>query len=220
MNETSTVGNFLYDFSSTPLVTAISPSVLNVKGGVKMTINGSMLPIWPNEVKIGDQNVQIIHSDNNSIIIMAPSMAPGIYDFIIKDDLLGYAHVNMKIEYKLYVSSLSPRINSIQGGALTTIYGDGFSKKCSENLVSFGPSKCDVVNCTNSWIQCVTSSGYVTHEINNDATDPYYGKGYLWSKPEITIGVGEKVHWSWRPAPGVTDVKFQGNYIEFIQIYR
>ncbi len=37
--------------------------------------------------------------------------------------------VNTKIEYVLYVSSVTPNVGSIRGGTVATVYGDGFRYK-------------------------------------------------------------------------------------------
>ena len=198
---------FLYDFESTPMVTMLAPSVLKVEGGL-VNATGTNLPLWPT-VRVGERSVRVVYSDAQVLIFEAPSMPAGLQEVSIKDEISGYAHVNTPLEYQLYVSSFEPRSSSIQGGSLVTIYGEGFSSKCDENKVNFGLGNCRITNCTDTWIQCQAPSAYVTHEVNNDAMDPYYGKGYAWSQPHLNIATGDSVHWSWRTPTGVTGVKFQ-----------
>lgn len=210
LSNVSTVSQqFLYDYDSTPVVDSISPSVLSVMGGQVLNISGQNLPVWPNSVKLDSKNVQVISSNSTHLVIRAPAMQPGLYNLVIEDAVNGNAHVNTQIEYKLYISSISPNIGSIQGGTVINVYGDGFSQSCEENQVNFGSNMCRVLNCTNNWIQCQTPNAYMTHEISNDAIDPYYGKGYAWSQPHLTIAAGDSVHWSWSTPIGVTGVKFQ-----------
>lgn len=73
------------------------------------------------------------------------------------------------------------------------------SDNCAHNMVSFGNQRCDISNCSASWIQCKTSSAFVTHQVSNDGKDPLHGKGYAWSQPFLTINVGDSVNWSWKP---------------------
>lgn len=46
------------------------------------------------------------------------------------------------------------------------------SSTCSSNKVTFGPQPCEVLDCTRSWIKCKASNAYLTHYINNSASDP------------------------------------------------
>lgn len=210
MSDMSTVPQqFLYDYDSTPVVDSINPSILSVMGGEVLNISGQKLPVWPKSVQLGSKNVQVISSNSTRLVIRAPTLPPGLYNLVIKDAVNGNAHVNTEIEYKLYISSISPNIGSIQGGTVINVHGEGFSQSCLDNQVNFGSNMCRVLNCTNNWIQCQTPNAFLTHEISNDAMDPYYGKGYAWSKPHLTIAAGDFVHWSWSTPAGVTGVKFQ-----------
>ena len=131
------------------------------------------------------------------------------------------------------MSSIAPNIGSIRGGSVVTVYGDGFSSKCSLNKVSFGPQNCQVLNCTSNRIKCRTSSAYLTYTIDNSASDPCnlikclhfyhsnkffvwkdYGSGYAWNRPLLTINKGDTVNWSWKPPTGINGVSFQVEQLE------
>ena len=114
--------------------------------------------------------------------------------------------VNDQIEYQLSVSSFTPRVGSIRGGSVVNVYGQGFSTECSMNQVRFGSQRCKVLNCSNNWITCETSSAYVVHEITNNGADPYHGKGYAWSNTHLKINLGESVKWTWKPPVSVQKV--------------
>lgn len=206
---------FLYDYSATPVVTSISPSLIKVSGVVEMVILGNNLPHNLSSVRIGEKLVEVMFSNSTRIELKAPSMQPGLYDLAVHNSLYGNAKVDMKIHYKLYVSSFAPRVSSAEGGTMVNVYGGGFSSDCSQNKVNFGKKACKVINCTIDWIKCETDYAYTTHHINNSATDPYYGFGFLWSRPFITINAGDYVHWSWKVPDGVQDIKYQGSVNPF-----
>ena len=118
---------YLYDYDNTPVVDSIEPNVLSVGGGELITITGTSLPVVSN-VKFGDYDVSIISSDASTLVIRSPAAQPGIYDLKLLLETSGYARVTQKVEYKLYVSSFTPNIGSINGGSKVTIYGDGFDR--------------------------------------------------------------------------------------------
>ena len=80
--------------------------------------------------------------------------------------------VDQKIEYILYISSITPNIGSIRGGSLVTVYGDGFSTNCSLNQINFGDQSCNIKDCSSNWIKCQTSNAYSVYKIDNSASDP------------------------------------------------
>jgi len=47
-----------------------------------------------------------------------------------------------------------------------------FSTNCSLNKVNFTTQPCQVLDCSNTWIQCQTSSAYLVYSIDNSAADP------------------------------------------------
>lgn len=181
---------------------------MSVEGGQNITISGSNLPLNPQNVLIGNQTVSVLSSTGTSLIIQSIPMPPGNYSLIIPSDN-GNAITNTLIEYQLYVYSFTPQISSIRGGSKVNINGLGFSLNCPLNQVYFDTQNCQILNCSNDWIQCETSSAYMVYNVNNSAADPWYGVGYAWSKPYLTINVGDSVYWSWRPPSGITTVTYQ-----------
>lgn len=144
--------------------------------------------------------MSIISSNSTQLIVRSPAVQAGIYDLNLLLASSGLARALQKIEYKHYVSSFSPNIGSIRGGSVVSVYGEGFdSTDCRNNMVSFGSQRCQVANCSANWITCETSSAFVTHQITNEGSDPYHGKGYAWSSPFLTVNIGDSVNWSWKP---------------------
>ena len=58
-----------------------------------------------------------------------------------------------------YVDSISPITAS--GGDTVTIAGDGFSTTASDNFVLFGEIECNVIQATNTSIDCILGNGIV-----------------------------------------------------------
>ncbi len=199
---------YLYDFTSTPVISSVEPSVLTVLGGQIVTAVGVNLPAFTSGVKFGDVEVSVLSANSTHLIIRSPVLEPGLYNLNILIEGLGMVKVSSQIEYKLFVSSFTPRVGSIRGGSLVTVYGQGFSTDCRLNQVAFGTQRCKVLDCTAEWLTCRASSAYATHQIDNSASDPYHGKGYAWSKPHLSINVGESVQWTWNSPAGINTVKY------------
>ena len=41
-----------------------------------------------------------------------------------------------------------------------------------------------------------------------------YGKGYEWSKPSVTINIGDTVRWTWSAPVGATGIKYMIEQVE------
>ena len=125
---------------------------------------------------IGDKPTKILSYTSTSIVIETPPMNPGVYKLVIPSGPLGNAKCNIPLEYTLYVSSFTPQAGSIRGGSVVTVYGDGFSTNCSLNKVSFKgeniDSECKVIDCSDTWIRCETTSAYRVYEVDNSGIDP------------------------------------------------
>lgn len=181
---------------------------MSVLGGQIVTAFGNNLPVFTSGIKFGEVEVSVLTTNSTHLIIRSPSLPPGLYKLNILIEGLGMVKVNSQIEYKLFVSSFTPRIGSIRGGSLVTVYGEGFSTECQLNQVAFGTQRCKVIECNEQWLTCRTLNAYTTYKLNNDGSDPYHGKGYAWSKPHLTINVGESVQWTWQPPTGINTVRF------------
>lgn len=96
------------------------------KGNEIITITGTNFPVPLRSIKIGENSIRVLFSSANQIRIVSPSLNPGTYQLIIPSGSSGNALVNTVLEYKLYISSISPNVGSIRGGTLVTINGEGF----------------------------------------------------------------------------------------------
>ena len=74
-------------------------------------------------------------------------------------------------------------------------------------MVAFGGQRCQVTDCSATWIQCKTSSAFITHQVTNQGSDPYHGQGYAWNDPYLIINVGDTVNWSWNPPVSLRNVR-------------
>lgn len=82
---------FFYDAQNTPIVTAISPSILSVLGNQIITISGTSLPITSPSVYFGKQRVKVISSNSTQLVVLSEGLPPGLYDLIIPVDGMGNA---------------------------------------------------------------------------------------------------------------------------------
>lgn len=67
------------------------------------------------------------------------------------------------------MSPFTFRLGSISGGSGSR-HGQGFISDCRPNQVAFGSQRCKVIDCS---VEC---SAYATHQVDNSASHPYYGK--------------------------------------------
>lgn len=83
------IDKFFYDYDNTPKITDLSPNELNVLGDEIIICKGVNLPICQT-IKIGDKIVNVISSNDTSIVFKSPKMNPGLYNLIISSNQLGY----------------------------------------------------------------------------------------------------------------------------------
>ncbi|CAF0710276.1 unnamed protein product [Brachionus calyciflorus] len=209
VNTVTLLDKFLYDYTNSPKITNVSPNILSVLGNEIVTIQGTNLPVPIGSINIGNQRVRVLSNTMTEIKIETPKMNPGVYELLIPHGDLGNIKATTLIEYKLYISSIKPKIGSIRGGTLVTIYGEGFSRNCSLNKVSFTDYECEINSCSADSITCLTSNANTVHEITNDGVNNVYGNRYAWDRSYITINKGEKVRWSWQPPVAVSGSKFK-----------
>lgn len=82
---------FTYNYSSTAIVSSISPLKLSVLGGETITIIGTNLPNNPQNIQIGKRIVNFVSSNSTQLVIQSPALAPGLYDLKIPVASLGLA---------------------------------------------------------------------------------------------------------------------------------
>ena len=196
---TATGGSFNYDSSMTPAVTSLSTHTSTPMGGEELTILGTAFgPVW-GDIIIGDNKCVVKSWISTKIVCTLPGNPHGTYPVHISVDGNGYADVSNVdgITYTFVVTGMSPRKGSLMGGTTVKVNGDGFGN-CSHVAVNFGDQySCQIKDCTDSEITCVTEKISQTVQITNSGRHPTYGPGYVWSKPDITIKPGDTVQWIW-----------------------
>jgi plastocyanin len=92
---------------------------------------------------------------------------------------------------------MTPRKGSTLGGTKIKLSGSGFGN-CSNIEVNFEDyMTCDIKECSNTEIICITQKKGKTIQINNGGRHPVYGPGYVWSDREVDINPGDTIEWKW-----------------------
>ncbi|MCX7895657.1 MAG: IPT/TIG domain-containing protein [Thermoanaerobaculum sp.] len=134
-----TVSNaFVYvanrEVAVTPVLHALSPNAGPIEGGTRVTIYGTGFQ-YPVQVLFGDREAQVVSSNFNQIVCIAPSIAatqpttPTTVDVSVKNVLTGKTSSNT-LPYRygeaMFVSAITPNTGYILGWNNATIYGQGF----------------------------------------------------------------------------------------------
>nr|BAL56797.1 hypothetical conserved protein [uncultured prokaryote] len=119
---------------TTPVLYALSPNSGPIEGGTRVTIFGSGFQ-YPVQVLFGDREAQVISSNFNEIVCIAPSIAPSqpgtptTVQVSVKNILTGKTSSNT-LPYRygeaMFVSAITPNTGYILGWNPATIYGQGF----------------------------------------------------------------------------------------------
>ncbi|MGQ9495136.1 MAG: IPT/TIG domain-containing protein [Thermoanaerobaculaceae bacterium] len=126
---------FVYQTDSpTPQLFALMPNAGPVEGGTRVTIFGTGFQA-PVQVLFGDRQAQVISSNYNEIVCIAPSIAPSgpstptVVNVTVTNILTGKTSSNA-LAYRygeaMFVSGISPTQGYIFGWTPATIYGQGF----------------------------------------------------------------------------------------------
>ncbi|MCS7182234.1 MAG: IPT/TIG domain-containing protein [Thermoanaerobaculum sp.] len=118
----------------TPVLHALSPNAGPIEGGTRVTIYGTGFQ-YPVQVLFGDREAQVVSSNFNQIVCIAPSIAatqpttPTTVDVSVKNVLTGKTSSNT-LPYRygeaMFVSAITPNTGYILGWNNATIYGQGF----------------------------------------------------------------------------------------------
>ncbi|MGC8917541.1 MAG: IPT/TIG domain-containing protein, partial [Thermoanaerobaculum sp.] len=117
-----------------PHLHALVPNSGPIEGGTRVTIFGSGFQ-YPVQVLFGDRQAQVVSSNFNEIVCIAPSIAPtqpgtpttvpvsvtNILTGKVSDNTLPYRYGEA-----MFVSAISPNTGYILGWNPATIYGQGF----------------------------------------------------------------------------------------------
>jgi hypothetical protein len=119
---------------TTPVLYALSPNAGPIEGGTRVTIFGAGFQ-YPVQVLFGDREAQVLSSNFNQIVCLAPSIAPSqpgtptVVNVTVRNVLTGKVSSNF-LQYRygeaMFVSGISPNVGYILGWTPATIYGQGF----------------------------------------------------------------------------------------------
>jgi hypothetical protein len=121
-----------------PVLYALSPNAGPIEGGTRVTIFGAGFQ-YPVQVLFNDREAQVISSNFNQIVCIAPPVVPPtrtstpiIVDVMVKNILSGNPQGNSSntLPYRygeaMFVSGITPNTGYILGWTPATIYGQGF----------------------------------------------------------------------------------------------
>ena len=197
--KTVTGGYFTYSASLTPAVSKLSTYSSSPLGGEILTIEGSAFGVDWGKVYIGEKMCNIVSWLHDIITCKIPSNTHGTYPVHVSVKGNGYADVTgiQGLTYTFVVKSMSPRKGSLMGGTKVLIGGEGFGN-CSNVKVSLSEIfDCNIQDCNDSEITCITERKSNVFKINNGGIHPVYGPGYVWSQTDLTINPGDIVNWIW-----------------------
>ena len=163
--------SYVYTVTLTPTVQSFSPlsaspvlkSLLTIKGSGFDAITTVQLNDLNSGTKIYDCSVT--SRDASNVVCVLPGGRTGVYRLKVIVD--GKGACDMKIsdlfEYKILITTVTPKIGSIYGGTLLTIIGDNFSPNSGQNQVvlatSYGGINCDLTFFNKTCLQCITRPG-------------------------------------------------------------
>lgn len=116
-----------------PQLYALMPNAGPIEGGTQVTIFGTGFQA-PVQVLFGDRQAQVISSNYNEIVCIAPSIAPSgpstpmVVNVVVTNILTGKSSQPLPYRYgeAMFVSGISPTVGYIGDWTPATIYGQGF----------------------------------------------------------------------------------------------
>jgi hypothetical protein len=134
---------------TTPHLHALSPNAGPIEGGTRVTIFGTGFQA-PVQVLFGDRQAQVVSSNFNQIVCIAPSIAPSqpgspttvqvsvvnVLTGKVSDNTLPYRYGEA-----MFVSAITPNTGYILGWNPATIYGQGFVAPVQVEVTAGGITK-------------------------------------------------------------------------------
>lgn len=209
----STISNgstmFTYTVANTATVLSIVPAQVNVNPG-QMMINGTLFGTSPISVTIGSTQSNIVSWSTTEILVDLPRLPAGRYSVNVLT-INGYARPTFDVEYRFYVSEISPQTGSLYGGTDVFVYGDGFDNRTEIQLITEDQRQieCRVKSYERNRILCQTETVLEEVIITSDGIDPNFGQGFAWSPQHVTIEQGTKVTWKWASSPLLPTIRYK-----------
>jgi len=134
---------------TTPHLHALSPNAGPIEGGTRVTIFGTGFQA-PVQVLFGDRQAQVVSSNFNEIVCIAPSIAPSqpgspttvqvsvvnVLTGKVSDNTLPYRYGEA-----MFISAITPNTGYILGWNPATIYGQGFVAPVQVEVTAGGITK-------------------------------------------------------------------------------
>ncbi|XP_068250285.1 fibrocystin-L-like [Palaemon carinicauda] len=199
----SLTSGFTYDSALSASITSVSPTSTFL-GGSELSITGTGFGDGTiGYVNVGSEVCAPVSWTDTLITCTLPSNNPGVHAVSVYTGSQGFASGSASVTYTFKVTGSSATTGSVFGGTILVIDGEGFGTDCSLLDVEIGEKMlCDVLECTNVQITCITRLVSVKHNVTNMGIYPGYGAGFAWSPKLLTITEGDSVTWNWsKPDP-------------------
>ncbi|XP_048254422.1 fibrocystin-L-like isoform X3 [Haliotis rufescens] len=208
---------FNFDAAATAVISSISQSSSNVRGGESITISGSGFGASAdpaNPLTLCGRVANITSYSDTEIIFDTPSNPAGSCVLMLKTGNSGYADTTTNsisaVTYTLKVTNIYPTMGSMYGGTKVTITGQGFvDGDLTAAKVMFGPHKCAVESATATTVICTIADTGVVHDVANTGSDPVFGEGYAWVPHLSQIMEGDSVRFRWTTPEFMTGILFR-----------
>lgn len=149
------ITNFIYDTTITPRVSSIDP--ISGSSGQNLTISGSNFVVNETTVTVGGINCPLVNITLTTITCTVASSSAGAQPVVVQVASAGLSNSNVRFQYNLQVTSVSPVEGSYGGGQSLTIVGDGFNT--SDVIVTICEIMCRSISInSNTQLTCVTPS--------------------------------------------------------------
>ena len=199
---------FTYDVTNTPFISSSSPSAVTMAGG-QLTIVGTNFGSSFVTVYIGSTKANVRSLSSTQIVADLPSIAPGLYPILVST-ANGYARPAIKIEYRFYLQSVSPKVGSLYGGSRVYVQGVGFDNTTTVSFTDGTNSiPCNVLSVQSDQIQCQTGATAPRVVISANGVDPVNGPGFAWSPQYATVQEGAVVEWKWGSSALLTSLAYR-----------
>ncbi|XP_076030840.1 fibrocystin-L-like [Oratosquilla oratoria] len=191
--------SFTYDDALSATVTGVTPETSFVLGGSEAVLTGTNFGDGSSgSVKIGSALCNVTSWTATEIRCTLPPNPAGPHEVKVNTGD-STARGTFSINYILRITASSPLSGSLNGGTKMIIEGEGFGTNCSLLEVKLGSSmKCDVKECTDTRITCVTGPLRKKHVVSNLGQHQVYGEGFAWYPRRLSIQEGDSVTWNWR----------------------
>ncbi|XP_063846340.1 fibrocystin-L-like isoform X1 [Scylla paramamosain] len=185
--------SFTYDASLSPTITTLSLSVFSLFGQEELIITGMNFGS-SGSVNIGSELCDVTEWDDTSVTCLTPSLSAASYTLTLFADGVGAA--TSEVLYEMQVTSSSATRGSVKGGTLVKLGGTGFGSDCSRLKVKLGDLyECEVLQCSNEALTCITRPTTTNHKIVNVAGNSE--DSVVWSPKVLNVMEGDTVTWQW-----------------------